>query len=71
LVLHIYTATTTNFTLEFNCTVNHYVEDRDSIGQFIYIFFYFDIYRKNKGAVFVYTYNLMEKDRLREREILE
>ncbi len=34
---------------------------------FLHIFFYFDIYRENKGAVFIYTYNQKEKDKLREK----
>jgi hypothetical protein len=35
-----YSATTAKFTIDFNCTGNHCVEDRDSIEQFIYIFLF-------------------------------
>ena len=65
-----YSTATTNSLLKYNYTENHYIQRVETVLDGLYIFFYFDIYRKNEGARFIYTYNQMEKDRLREREIL-
>ncbi len=48
-----YSAVTTKITSTLEITIYRVETMLDRL----YIFFYFDIYRKNKGARFIYTYN--------------